>query len=251
MPTNVLAILGSRAHGRASTWFGIGVGAVGLLLAQRVHAADLPDVGAGAVASEPGSGAGPDGPLDSSDQAAFVIPPPPALAAPRLAIEVHTGLTLPLENSGLCPARAGCVLQSGGGVGVSLERRRPSGFGGLVAYDVWFLDSDSVYELAVQQQLRGGMRYTAPTEFVFHPIFELSFGGMVFGDIFRAATFGVVAQAFTGIETELTESFGVRLGFGMRGFSHTPFRTERDGVRRGESDHFSQAFFIEAGLTLM
>jgi hypothetical protein len=217
MPTNVLA-----------RWIGISVTVLGLLLAHAAHAADVPE-------------------LDT----AFVIPPPPSKAHPQLAIEVHTGLTLPLGNEALCPKGYGCVLQAGGGVGASIERRRPSGFGALLAYDAWFLDSDSVYELAVQQQLRVGMRYTAPTEFVFHPIFELSVGAMVLGDIFRASTVGIVFQGFSGVETELTESFGVRLGIGLRGFSHTPFRTERDGVRRGARDHFSEAFFFEVGLTYM
>lgn len=181
----------------------------------------------------------------------LVIPPPPSLAAPRYALEVHTGLTLPLDNNSLCPSGAGCVLEAGGGIGVSLERRWPSGFGALAAYDVWFLDSDSVYELAVQQLLRGGMRYTMPTDFVFHPIFELSLGVMGLGDIFRIATGGMLVQAFSGVEAELTESVGVRVGMGLRAFSHSSFRTERDGVRRGDGVRFSEAFFVEVGLTVM
>jgi hypothetical protein len=181
----------------------------------------------------------------------LVIPPPPSRAAPRYALEVHTGLALPLDNDSLCPSGAGCVLEAGGGIGVSLERRWPSGFGALAAYDVWFLDSDSVYELAVQQLLRGGMRYTMPTDFVFHPIFELSLGFMGLGDIFRIATGGLLLQAFSGVETELTESFGVRMGMGLRAFSHSSFRTERDGVRRGDGIRFSEAFFVEVGLTVM
>jgi hypothetical protein len=231
-----------RAAARRVIAMGIGI-SVAALSMPRVHTVHAQAVEAREQPSDARD--------DRTDAIQFDIPPPPALAAPQLAIEVHTGLTLPLGNGGLCPARAGCVLQAGGGVGVSLERRQPSGFGALIAYDVWFLDSDSVYELAVQQQLRGGMRYTAPTEFVFHPIFELSLGAMVFGDIFRAATYGVVLQGFSGIETELTETFGVRLGIGLRGFSHSSFRSERDGVRRGARDQFSEAFFIEAGLTLM
>jgi hypothetical protein len=187
--------------------------------------------------------------LESHDS--FVIPPSPARVAPRLALEVHTGLTLPLENGALCPRLAGCVLQSGGGIGVSVERRRPSGFGVLVAYDVWFVDSDSVYELAVQQLLRGGMRYTMPTDYIFHPIFELSLGVTGLGDTFRIATVGAVAQAYAGAETELTEAFGVRIGLGLRAFSHSSFRTERDGVRRGGTGVFSQAAFLEVGLTVM
>jgi len=181
----------------------------------------------------------------------LVIPPSPARAHPRLALEVHTGLTMPLDNDSLCPREVGCVLQSGGGVGASVERRWPSGFGAFGAYDFWFLDSDSVFELGVQQLLRGGMRYTMPTDFVFHPIFELSLGVMGLGDTFRIATVGALVQAFAGSEIELTESFGVRLGFGMRAFSHSPFRTARDGVKRARGDVFSEALFFELGLTVM
>jgi hypothetical protein len=164
---------------------------------------------------------------------------------------VHTGLTMPLDNTAVCPQGHGCVLQPGGGFGLSGERRYPSGFGVLVAYDAWFLDSDSVYELAVQQLLRAGLRYTMPTDYVFHPIFELSLGVAGLGDTFRVATVGVVGQAFAGAELELTETFGVRGGFGMRAFSHSPFQTERDGVHRGDGGVFSEALFIEIGFTLM
>jgi hypothetical protein len=179
----------------------------------------------------------------------FTIPPSPAQAAPSFALEVHTGLTMPLDNDALCPPSVGCVLESGGGVGASLERRFPTGFGILMAYDAWFVDSDSVYELAVQQLLRGGVRYTMPTEYVFHPIFEGSLGLMGLGDIFRFATIGGLVQAFAGAEIELTETFGVRLGVGMRAFTHSSFRTKRDGVRR--EGVFSEAAFLEVGLTVM
>lgn len=181
----------------------------------------------------------------------FAIPPSPARAPPRLALEVHTGVTTPLDNQALCPRRAGCVLRAGGGVGASLERRWPSGFGVLGAYDAWFLDSDSVYELAVQQVLRAGLRYTMPTDYVFHPIFELSVGAMGLGDTFRIATVGYVGQVLAGAELELTESYGVRGGVGMRFFSHSTFETQRDGVKRGDDGVFSEALFIEVGLTVM
>ena len=181
--------------------------------------------------------------------AAFLIPPSPARATPRLAIEVHTGLTVPLANAALCPSDAGCVLESGGGIGASVERRFPNGFGALLAYDAWFVDSDSVYELAVQQLLRGGARYTMPTEYIVHPIMELSVGVMGLGDTFRVESVGGLLQAFAGVEIELTETFGVRMGFGLRAFTQSRF-TARDGVRRG-GGVFSESAFIEVGLTVM
>jgi hypothetical protein len=164
---------------------------------------------------------------------------------------VHTGFSAPLSNRSLCPKDVGCVMQSGGGVGGSAERRWPSGFGLMLAYDLWFLDTDSVYELGVQQLLRAGLRYTMPTDIVFHPVFELTGGGMGYGDTFAIATAGVLAQAMAGCEIELSAAFGLRAGIGLRAFSHTTFRTERDGVKRGNHGPFSESFFFEVALTFL
>jgi hypothetical protein len=183
--------------------------------------------------------------------AAFVVPPPPAKAPAQWAFDVHTGFSAPISNSSLCPENAGCVLQSGGGVGGSVERRWPSGIGIMAAYDLWFLDTDSVYELGVQQLLRAGLRYTMPTEIVFHPVFEATAGGMGYGDTFVIETVGVLAQIMAGAEIELTATFGLRVGVGLRAFSHTEFTTERDGVVRGTGAPFSTSFFFEVGLTFL
>ena len=181
----------------------------------------------------------------------FEIPPAPGDAPPRLAFDVHTGFSAPLHNSSLCPKDVGCVLQSGGGVGASVERRWPRGIGLMLAYDLWFLDTDSVYELGVQQLLRAGIRYTVPTAIVFHPVFELTGGFMGYGDTFAIATVGVLVQGTVGAEVELTASFGLRAGIGLRAFSHSEFTTERDGVKRGTAQPFSESFFFEVGLTFL
>ncbi|HTU62378.1 MAG TPA: hypothetical protein VMF89_28155, partial [Polyangiales bacterium] len=133
---------------------------------------------------------------------AFEVPPAPDQAAPFFAFDVHTGFSAPIANRSLCPAGAGCVLKSGGGVGGSAERRWPAGWGVLAGYDLWFLDTDSVYELGVQQILRVGARYTMPTSVVFHPVFELSGGVMTYGDTFRIATAGGVLELLAGSEIE-------------------------------------------------
>lgn len=179
----------------------------------------------------------------------FEIPPAPEKARPRLVFDVHTGFSAPLNHHSLCPRNAGCVMQSGGGVGGSVERRWPAGIGLVGAYDLWFLDTDSVYELGVEQLLRGGVRYSMPTDIIFHPGFEITGGMMIYGDTFRAATVGALLQTFAGAEIELTPAFALRLGFGLRIFTHSAFRTERDGVRRGDHGVFSESFYLEVGLT--
>jgi hypothetical protein len=186
-----------------------------------------------------------------SAPAPFEIPPAPSRAEPRFALEVHASFAGPLDNRSLCPRGVGCVLQSGGGIGFSLERRRPTGFGVFGAYDVWFLDSDSVYELGVQQVFRAGVRYTMPTEIVFHPVFDVSLGVMGYGDTFRVATVGALADVFAGGEIELSETFGLRIGMGLRFFSHSSFRSERDSILRGHDGVFAEYIQGQIGLTVM
>jgi hypothetical protein len=181
----------------------------------------------------------------------FVIPPAPSAAAPRLALEIHSGIAWALSNESLCPRGVGCVMRGGGGIGATIERRWPKGLGAFAGYDAWFLDSDSVYELGVQQALRGGARYTLPTDIVFHPVFEVGAGLMGYGDTFRIATVGGLGQLFAGGELELSETFGLRAGFGLRAFTHTSFTTQRDNVERGRHGAFSEAVYLEVGLTVM
>ncbi len=181
----------------------------------------------------------------------FEVPPAPMDAAPRHVLDLHSGFSTALQNRSLCPRGSGCVFRSGGGIGATLERRWPQGLGVIAGYEVWFLDSDSVYELGVQQALRGGARYTLPTDVLVHPVIELSIGGMGYGDTFGIATLGVLLQGFAGCEVELSERFGLLTGFGLRGFSHRKFRTERDRVVRGGSGAFSESFFVQVGLTVM
>lgn len=183
-----------------------------------------------------------------SETSTFEVPPSPAKAKPSLIFEVHTGFSAPLNHAALCPSEAGCVMENGGGVGSSVERRWPGGLGVMGGYDVWFLDTDSVYELGVQQLFRGGLRYSLPTNYIFHPMFEFGAGFMVYGDTFQAATAGILLQPVVGVEAELTESVGLRFGLGVRVFSHGAFRTQRDGVLRGGGGTFSESLYLELGL---
>jgi hypothetical protein len=72
---------------------------------------------------------------------------------------------------------------------------------------------------------------------------------MVYGDTFRAATVGGVLEGLAGSEFELSAAFGLRAGLGVRVFSHSAFRTERDGVLRGKRGAFSESIFLRVGLT--
>jgi hypothetical protein len=183
-------------------------------------------------------------------QVPFRIPPAPNLLPPRWFLEFNLTAVAPTDTDGLCPEGSGCVYSGGAGVGATAENRWPTGWGAFVAYDIWFIDSESVYELGVQQSARGGARYTWPNATIAHPVAELGGGLTAFGDTFRFSTVGVLVQGMLGLELELSRHFGVLGGFGLRAFSHSRFRTGRDDVARGRGEIFSQALFLHIGLTV-
>jgi hypothetical protein len=142
------------------------------------------------------------------------------------------------------------VYAGGGGVGASAEKRWPIGLGVFAAYDAWFIDSSSVYELGVQQTLRGGGRFTLQNPQLAHPVFELSVGVTSLGDTFLADSFGVVLQALVALEVELSHQFGLMGGIGLRAFSSSQFRTERDDVVRGGGLRLNEVLFLQMALTI-
>jgi hypothetical protein len=103
----------------------------------------------------------------------------------------------------------------------------------------------------VQQLWHVGGRYTLPTDILLHPVLQLSGGLMGYGDTFHIATLGVAAQLLAGFEVEISERFGLLAGFGLRAFTHSAFRTERDRVSRGGKGWFSESLFFQLGLTAM
>jgi len=165
-------------------------------------------------------------------------------------LDVHVDGVFPLGVSSLCPDGPGCVYSGGGGVGASAEKRWPIGLGVFGVYDVWFIDSSSVYELAVQQTLRGGGRFTWPNAQLAHPVFELSVGFTSLGDTFLVDSYGFVVQGLVGLEIELSHHFGLMGGMGLRAFSSTRFETDRDDVVRGGGPGLYEALFLQMALTI-
>ena len=178
-------------------------------------------------------------------------PPRPSEIPPKLALEVHVNAAGPVNNDSLCPEEASCVFGGGGGVGATLERRKPTGLGWFGGYDAGFLDSASVFELGVQQTLRFGVRFTMPNEILAHPVMEFSIGAMALGDTFRLSTVGALAQAMIGAELEVTEHIAIVGGFLLRAFTATRFTSSRDSVSRAEQGLLSQAMAFQIGLSAL
>ncbi len=184
-------------------------------------------------------------------ETSFALPPLPAARPPILAGEVHTSAVVPVVQSGLCPRGAACIFGGGFGIGASLERRWPMGLGVTLGYDAWFLDSGGVYELALMQFLRAGVRWAFLPGNLVHPFVGADISALVLGDALRIATVGGAFGAEVGIEIELTVTISLRLALVPRILTTGSFVTPTDHVPRGEGREVDAAIALQAGLVLL
>ncbi|QQR91801.1 MAG: hypothetical protein IPJ88_08905 [Myxococcales bacterium] len=170
---------------------------------------------------------------------------------PRLGGELHLSSVFPFLNGDFCPAGAGCVLDQGLGIGVSVERRWLSGLSFALGYDLWLLDTDSVYEQGVMQFFYGAARfYFLPTHEL-HPYLSAGFGAQMFGDTFKVATVGPAAQILLGSEWEMNSSLGFTAALGARLFRLASFTTASDGVEREPGGSISAMLTLQIGLSVL
>ena len=178
-------------------------------------------------------------------------PPAPDQREPFLAGEVNMALVFALGMPGLCPDGAGCVFESGGGVGGLIERRWPTGLAAGLAYEAWFLDSSGVYELGVLHTLRVSVRHLLLPAARLHPFFGGGIGALLLGDRLRIASVGAAIEGSVGLEVEVTESIALTLRLPIRLFMMSGFVTPRDRVERATSPAINTAAAAILGLVIL
>jgi hypothetical protein len=188
----------------------------------------------------------------------FTPPPSPELQEPVLGGEVHVIAAFPISREPLCPKAAApgddppeCIFSGGGGIGGSLERRWPRGLSIMLGYEVWFLDSNAVYELAVMQVVRAMVRWLFFDRSAVHPFVAFGLGAMLFGDTLSIAAVGGAVDLGLGVEIELTETFALTLMLPVRIFTTTEFVSPRDGTRRAQGGGFNSAVSLHIGLSIV
>jgi hypothetical protein len=181
----------------------------------------------------------------------FQPPPAPGSVDPVLGGEVHVIAVSPLAREPLCPPDAACVFSGGGGIGVSLERRWPEGLSIMLGYEAWFLDSNTVYELAVLQGVRAMLRYLLFQRSAVHPFGAVGIGALIFGDTLTIAAIGGALDVGVGLEVELTETFSLVVMIPARFFITSSFVTPRDKTHRAEEGGVNSALSLHIGLAVL
>lgn len=179
---------------------------------------------------------------------AFELPPPPEQGAPWWELEIGALAVVPIERSTICPANHDCVMNAGVGLGMRLSQRSPDGLGWGLSYDLWVLDSASLYEIALLHALRGHLRYVIDASTRLQPWVGGSVGVLLFGDASSVATGGGVVTAGAGAHLELTSEFAVFASIEAWLLGTAPFRT-RDGTLR--ADPFGVNVAVEIALGAM
>ena len=177
-------------------------------------------------------------------------PPPPEQRASLFGGEVHIQLVLPLRDA-LCPGGESCLLNSGFGIGASIERRWSFGGALLLGYDLALLDSGGIYEVGTLQTVRVGVKWVVPLDRALKPYVEIAMGALLFGDTFGVATAGGALQLGLGGELELTEKLALAGGIVFRAFTTGAFISTTDRVPRGSDPGASLALLLQIGILFM
>ncbi len=179
---------------------------------------------------------------DPSD-ADIVNPPlstvatPPPLNTPYLQYGVSFSAEFVASAGPMCdqpplhPLR-NCILGSGGGIAARLGRRSagPWYFGG--AYEVTKQDPNSLYRLAVLQQLRGEARYYVGTGKDTQPYGAFGGGVVGYGNEWAVDTFGGMIFLAVGLEAQLSRRTVVGVALAYRAMYFTPFSDPVDASDR-------------------
>jgi hypothetical protein len=168
-----------------------------------------------------------------SPRGTLEVPPPPGAGAPWWELELGALAVVPIERSAICPGNRDCVMNAGIGLGTRLTQRTPDGLGWGLAYDLWVLDSASVYEVALLHALRGHIRYVIDDTSRLQPWVGGSAGVLLFGDASTVATGGGLVSASGGAHLELTSEFAIVASAEVWVLATAPFST-RDGTRRAD-----------------
>ena len=124
-------------------------------------------------------------------------------------------------------------MNAGIGLGTRLTHRTPDGLGWGLAYDLWVLDSASLYEVALLHSLRGHVRYVIDATARLQPWVGAGVGVLLFGDASSVATGGGLVSAGGGAHLELTSEFALVASAELWLFGTAPFST-RDGTQRAD-----------------
>jgi hypothetical protein len=186
--------------------------------------------------------AGAQAPPASTDMEESILPAqstiPPAVGNPFIQYGVAFTTEFVASSGPLCSQSQAqpCVLGSGGGVVFPRIGWRSSGpwyFGS--AYEMSKQDANTIYELAILQQLRGEVRYYLFGGHVFTPFLGGSAGLSAYGNEWQVSTFGPVAGATLGVEAQLARVAVVGVALNYKIIYFRPFTDSADIARPGSA----------------
>lgn len=150
-----------------------------------------------------------------------------------VALGPETGLVIPLSTKRLCPSGTQCIADLGWAVGVAFSYRWAAGVGLGLAYELWLMSANGVYEVTVPQMFLGTLRYSFLPRRSTHPVLRLRGGFLMLGPSFRVATIGGTAEIGAGAEFEITPDATVSFLVTGNLLRTQAFTTPADGALRG------------------
>ena len=114
------------------------------------------------------------------------------------------------------PNLSGCILGTGGGLGVRVGKRFRAPFYLGAAYEFVKTDSAQLYRLGILQQFRGEGRYYFTTGYSIEPYLTGALGVAFYGNLWGIDTGGPAFGAGFGVEFQLANDLVVGLAVSYR-----------------------------------
>jgi hypothetical protein len=173
---------------------------------------------------------------------------PPAVGNPFVQYGVAFTSEIVVTPGPMCASGSSvpCILGSGGGIVFPRIGWRSSGpwyFGG--AYEISKQDANTLYQLAILQQLRGEARYYFLSGQVMNPFLGGSAGIAGYGNEWKIDTFGPTGSVTLGVEAQVAR--GTVVGFALN-YRLIYFRSFVDSAGLSRDGSLAQLFGLDIQL---
>jgi hypothetical protein len=156
-------------------------------------------------------------------------------------------MALPVSTKRMCPPDAQCVFGTGFVLAGVLSRRWEPGSSLGFGYELWLQNANDVYEVGVSQVFAAVLQHRFRADKRVRPYLRLRGGLLLFGESFRVAALGGLAELGAGVELDATDHTAFTFNVGAAVLRTGSFTTPSDGVLRAADGAIDAAVLLRLG----
>ncbi len=160
-------------------------------------------------------------------------------------------MAIPVSTKRMCPPDEQCVFGAGFALAGSVFRRWEPGMSLGFAYEFWLQTANDVYDLSVSQTFAAVFQHNFRSNRRLRPYLRLRGGLLLFGESFRVAALGGLAELGAGVEIDVTDHTAFTFNVGGAVLRTGSFTTPNDDVLRGTDGAIDAAVLLRLGYVFL